>query len=397
MSRSIIIGGGTFNYVRAHLSLAVPAFGTTAKKIHKLMPGSELVLTKMADSTSNIITNKDLELYVEKLIADKTVSTVVFSAAACDFEGKIGNVVSGKYAKRLSTAQGSSTINISPANKIISSIRAARPDIFLVGFKTTAGSNSFDGQFLPALKMMKSSKCNLVFANDIISKRQLIITPEESSYDVGLNRDEALKELVHMINLRSNLTYRRTNFVERRSFDMYHAPYTFQDVLYFLVNNGGYIENNGNGFTPGHFCCKFNHNTFLTSQRKANHNLVFSEGLTLVEMIDGKVFACGDRKPSVGAMSQYLMFKEYPEYDCIVHTHNPRRPDSKVPVISQRPFQCGSLECGINTVSGMKEFDGIMAVYNDKHGINVLFKSSDDSKKIINFIKDNVVLGKKVK
>lgn len=397
MSRTIIIGGGTFSHVRAHLSLAAPAFGSTAKLMHLFMPGSELVLTKMADSTSDITTNDDLAKYVERLITDETVKTIVFNAAVCDFTGKIGNVASGKYAERLSTAEGNNTIDISPSDKIISSIRVNRPDIFLVGFKTTAGAKSFDNQFLPALRMMKKSKCNLVLANDVVTHRQFIITPEEASYDVGPDRIRAISELVSMIGLRNNLTYHRTNFKQRSSFDMYHTPDTFQAVMSFLIENGGYIENNGNGFTPGHFCYKFSHNTFLTSQRKANHNLVFSEGLTFVEVKDGKVSACGDRKPSVGATSQHLMFERYPGYDCIVHTHNPRRPDSKVPVVSQRPFQCGSIECGLNTLGGMKEFDGIMAVYNDKHGINVLFRSSDDPKKVIEFIKSNVVLGEKVK
>jgi len=350
----------------------------------------------MADSASDIVTNEDMAKYVKQLVADETVKTIVFNTAVCDFTGQVGDVPSDKHAERLSTAEGNAVIDISPSDKIISSIRVHRPDIFLVGFKTTAGAETFDEQFLPALRMMKKSKCNLVLANDIVTHRQFIITPEEASYDVGPDRVRAISELVSMINLRGNLTYQRTDFKERKSFDMYHTPETFKAVLTFLIENGGYIENNGNGFTPGHFCYKFSHDTFLTSQRKANHNLVFSEGLTFVEVRNGKVSACGDRKPSVGATSQHLMFKRYPAYDCIVHTHNPRKPDSQVPVVPQRPFQCGSIECGMNTVNGMKEFDGIMAVYNDKHGINILFKSSDDPKRVIEFIKNNVVLGKKV-
>lgn len=45
----------------------------------------------------------------------------------------------------------------------------------------------------------------------------------------------------------------------------------------------------------------------------------------------------------------------------------------------------------------MEEFDGIKAVYLDKHGANILFKSNDDKSKVINFIKENIVLGQKVK
>lgn len=32
-----IIGGSTFNHIRNHLSLAIPAFGTTARKIKSLV------------------------------------------------------------------------------------------------------------------------------------------------------------------------------------------------------------------------------------------------------------------------------------------------------------------------------------------------------------------------
>jgi hypothetical protein len=43
MRRTVILGGGTFQPVRNHLSLAAPAFGETARKLQTLIPDSELI------------------------------------------------------------------------------------------------------------------------------------------------------------------------------------------------------------------------------------------------------------------------------------------------------------------------------------------------------------------
>lgn len=397
MRKTIIIGGGTFNHIRSHLSLATPAFGTTAKKIHELMPYADLILTKMAEPSSKIITNRDLDAYTNNILEDKNVGTIIFNAAVCDFDGQIGDVAGDKYAERLRTSDGDVVMNLTPATKIISKIRRKRPDIFLVAFKTTAGMN-FSDQCFTALKMMKKSKCNLVLANDVITRNNSIITPEESFYHIGEDRDKALQELVEMAKMRGNLTYHRTHLTETLPMRMQHTPSTFQTVVGFLINNGGFIENNGNGFTPGHFAFR-QAGGFWSSQRSVNHNNVFKDdgGLTAVRIIDGKIEATGNRKPSVGAMSQHLMFNRYPDFDCIVHTHNPLKQDGILPVVDQKPFQCGSLECGANTVNGMKEIDGIMAVYAKKHGANFMFKSTDSPSRIIDFIRSNIVLGVKVK
>ncbi len=166
-----------------------------------------------------------------------------------------------------------------------------------------------------------------------------------------------------------------------------------------MIDNGGYLENNGNGFTPGHFCWEISENTFLSSQRKANHNLVFTEGMSLVEVSDDKFTVSGSRKASVGSRSQWLMLQENTDYDCIVHTHNPLKSGSLVPTTPQKPYQCGSLECGMNSLNNLGEFktQDLKSVYLDKHGINILFKSKSDPNMVIEFIKSNIELGVKVK
>jgi len=245
---------------------------------------------------------------------------------------------------------------------------------------------------------MKRSKCNLVLANDVVTRNNMIITPEESIYGNTKDRDVCLNELVDIVLMRNNLTYNRTVHHLENSFDMKSTSTTFQKVVEFLIDNGGFIENNGNGFTPGHFCEKMSNDEFVSSQRKANHNNVFNEGLTLVKVLEDKFYSYGKRKPSVGARSQYLLLKDNPDYHCIIHTHNPLKESSNIPTTPQKPYQCGSLECGLNTKNNLKEMcEGIKAVYLEKHGANILFKKNLNYNYVINFIKDNIKLGEKVK
>lgn len=393
--RIVIIGGGTFEPVRNHFALSAPAFGNTAIRLSQLIPDSELVLTKMADRNSNLKSNSDVSEYIDKLITDKNVGTIILNVAFCDFKSlPINGVENGFHSERLRTSDGNLSIELTPTDKIIERIRLKRPDIFLVGFKTTTNKTS-EEQFLIALKMMKKSKCNLVLANDTVTRNNMVITPEETIYGETKNREKALKELVDITLLRNNLTYNNSLFEESDSIGIENTPQTFQEVIKFLVDNDGFIENNGNGFTPGHFCYKVNDNSFLSSQRKANHNLVFYEGMSLVQVDNDNFIVKGKRKASVGARSQWLILQDNPGYDCIIHTHNPLKVNSKINITEQRPYQCGSLECGINTSSNLEEANGIKAVYLDKHGANILFKSSDNSDKVINFIKENIELGVK--
>lgn len=421
MKKIVILGGGTFSPIRNHLSLCAPAFGTTAKNIQWFVKNAqhergeekvcnpELILTAMAGGSPSLRTNEDVEKEIDKLIADDNVGTIILNVAFCDFDPV--DELAGFHGPRLQTSLGDRMLQIRPAKKIIDKIRRERPDIFLVGFKTTTGAST-EEQFLTALKMMKRSKCNLVLANDTVTRHNMIITPEESKYEFGTNRRTALKELVTMTLMRNNLTYNRTVHIDGGNVMLSAAPDSFVKVMQHLIVNKAFIENNGNGFTPGHFCWRpiANHgddgniefdDCFVSSQRKVNHNNVFTNGMTeVIPQEDDSFKAIGSHKPSVGARSQWLLLKEYEKqgYDCIVHFHCPLKSD--LGVIgwgAQRPYQCGSLECGTNTLNNLKEVeDGIMAVYLEKHGPNILFKSSIDPQRVIDFIDRNFQLGTKV-
>lgn len=393
----LILGGGTFNFIRNHLALAAPAYGNTAKQLNKMIPESRLVLTKMADSNSDLETNEDVKKFLEKELDNPKLGVIIMNVAVCDYESQIGDIASGKYSKRLKTSEGNINVELKPSDKLLKMIRQKRPDIFLVGFKTTTNANE-EEQFLTALKMMKSVKCNLVLANDVVTRTNMVVTSEETIYGQSTNREKSLKELVDILLFRMNGTYNRTTMIDSENTPITETPLNFQKVISFLIDNKGFLENNGNGFTPGHFCFKNSQNSMISSQRKADHNKVFDVGMTLVKVNEeGKFTAYGKKLASVGARSQWILLNAFPEYDCIIHTHNPLLEAGSLSTVDQRPFQCGSLECGINTLQGIKDYDGIKAVFLNKHGANILFKSSDDPQKVIDFVKKYLKLGTKVK
>jgi hypothetical protein len=390
--RILILGGGTFQPISNHLSLSAPSFGTTARYLHSKIKNSELYLTKMADSTSNLVTNEDVESFIMEQINDEHVIGIILSVAFCDFKYQNGDF----HGERMKTDLGPINLTFEPTEKVINKIRLKRPDIFLVGFKTTTNKTT-DEQFISALRMCKNSKSNLVLANDTVTRNNIIITPEESFYGDTKNRTEILDELVEIFSNRIIGTYNYSELIPSSNTPISALSQTFNDVVKYLVDNGGFIENNGNGFTPGHFCQKVSDKSFVSSQRKVNHNNVFEVGMSLVRVVDDKFYVYGERKASVGARSQWMMLNNNDDFDCIIHTHNPLKEGSEIPVARQKPFQCGSLECGINTLTHLKRFGDIKAVYLEKHGANIVFKSTSRSEDVINSIKENIELGIKVK
>jgi hypothetical protein len=405
-----VIGGGTISYVRNHLALCAPAFGTTARKIAELAKAHDdsmdvlLHLTKMAEPTSEIVTNEDLRKLVLKIIADLRTKIVFWNPAVVDFEGKVGRVDSGKHAQRLKTSDAlgdlSYRMTLSPTEKILDGIRngwsehGQRKDIFLVSFKTTTDATP-EEQYKAGLDLLKRTSSNLVLANDTVTRNNMIIVPEEAAYKVTTDRDAVLKELVEMAYLRSHLTFTRSTVVagDPIPWDSYLVPEVLRNVVDYCIERGAYKK--FRGVTAGHFAVKINDTTFLTSRRKTDFNDMKNVGLVQVRT-DGpdSVIAYGS-KPSVGGQSQRIVFTDHPGMDCIVHFHCPIKPGSQVPVVSQREYECGSHECGKNTSQGLKRFGNLKAVYLDQHGPNIVFSKNIDPKEVIHFIEANFVLEEK--
>ncbi len=426
-----IIAGGTFSDAAPHLSLGARAYGKVGYQLARLcaeaMPDLDTVLhrTKMAGG-NKLETNADVAELIIKLKTDYGVKIIFMPVALCDFEvSKIERYESpswieldkpGKDHARLQTSQGEHRLTLQPAPKLLPLIRngkfdaegryPVRKDIFLVGFKTTSGATE-DEQYIAGLNLLKSSSCNLVLANDLKTRVNMIITPEEARYHVTRDRETAMQNLVEMTKLRSHLTFTRSTVVSGEP-----VPWTDERVpasLRRVVNHC--IEKNAykpfRGATVGHFAVKISDNEFLTSQRKTNFNDLHKIGLVRIKT-DGPdtVIAYGS-KPSVGGQSQRIVFQEHPGLDCIVHFHCPlRKPelanwdkDWSIPVVSQREYECGSHQCGQNTSRGLKEFKlpsgSIWVVMLDQHGPNIVFNRNIDPQDVCDFIEANFDLSAK--
>lgn len=412
MKKVHIIGGGTFSHVRNHLALAAPAFGTTAKLLNHFCNlrftkmDVNLHLTKMADPSSNLITNDDVHHLVLDLKEDFETKVIFFNPAMCDFDGNIedlskallgdGSTPSGKYESRLKTSEGVKFIKLTPAEKVLKTIRQGRKDIFLVAFKTTCGATERE-QYIAGLDLMKKNSCNLVLANDVKTRLNMIITPEEAIYHTTTNREEALEQLVDMAYYRSHLSFTRSTVVDGKPVS-WNSPEVYpalRTVVNYCIEQSAYKPFNGS--TVGHFAVKISDTEFLTSIRKSNFNDLEKNGLVRVKTDSPDSVIAYGAKPSVGGQSQRIIFSDHKEhdYDCIVHFHCPIKADSKVPIVSQREYECGSHQCGENTSNGLKRFGNLSAVMLDNHGPNIVFNHNIDPQEVIKFINDNFDLSNK--
>jgi phosphopantothenoylcysteine synthetase/decarboxylase len=197
MDRLLVFGGGTFTHLRNHLAISAPAFGTTAKKLHNRLIGSELFLTKMADTNSVLMTNMDVELFIDDVLKDKNVKTIILNIAFCDYEAlPIDNIENGSHADRLSTSNGNINIELKPTKKVVKKIKKERPDIFLVSFKTT--TNKTIGEQIEIGNKSKSDNLsNIVFCNDTVTRQNIIIS--DDGVVIFNNRNEALETLCQII------------------------------------------------------------------------------------------------------------------------------------------------------------------------------------------------------
>jgi hypothetical protein len=403
-----VIGGGTVFHVSSHLALASVAYGSTARRLTELCRAESnamdvcLHLTKMADQRSDLETVDDLRALAAELVRDLRTKIIFFNPAIVDFTGQVNDQQPGKYEQRLKTSDGTALVELTPQAKIVNLIRngdssqglPVRKDIFLVSFKATCGATEQE-QYQAGLDMLKRSSSNLVLANDVKTRLNMVITPEEAAYHVGTDRDATLRGLVQMAYLRSHLTFTHSTVVSGEAVPWQSplVPETLRTVVNYCIEQGAYRR--VRGVTAGHFAVKLSADTFLTSRRKTDFNQMHAVGLVKVQT-DGpdSVIAYGS-KPSVGGQSQRIVFERHPDCDCIVHFHCPIRPGSTVPTVSQREYECGSHECGSNTAGGLERFGNLYAVYLDQHGPNIVFNHEIDPVEVQRFIEANFDLSQK--
>lgn len=294
MKKTHILGGGTLKYIRSHLALTAPAYGTTARRIAELCAQQgqslevNLHLTRMAGGKRELETVEDVARLMGQIKDDPDSKIVFMNVAMCDFGAVIGerHVGSGlftygddmgsKTAPRISTHtldwKGQETwphAVLRPLGKLIGHLRSGRKDIFCVGFKHTNGATP-EEQYIAGLSLVKEASCNLVLANDTQTRLNMVITPEEARYHVTTDREEALKGLVEMAYLRSHLTFTRSTVVagEPVQWNSPLVPASLRAVVDFCIEQGAYKP--FRGATVGHFAVKLDDTTFLTSRRKTN-------------------------------------------------------------------------------------------------------------------------------
>lgn len=194
MDKVVIIGGGTFNHVSCHLSLAAPAFGTTARQLAKMYEGHmivDLVLTKMADHTSKLITSDDVIRHVlNNILPDKDVKIIVMNAAMCDFTMK-----SPSDDARLSSQKSYDVVLEGIRIKLLDAIKTIRPDIVVAGFKTTHGATHVE-QLSKARKCLIENKIDIVLANDVGTRFNMLLNNRYEFVADG-GRELMLEQLVY--------------------------------------------------------------------------------------------------------------------------------------------------------------------------------------------------------
>ena len=421
-----IITGGAYHYIRPHFTSGAPGRGETGKMLGHMFRGelqarrSDMQVmvhnTHAAGGPKNMTTNADIRNFVQSLVAIQATRMVVLAAALADYEpvsmemdrvggyGHWWDQPVGRSNPRLETRLiPEVTVKYKAAEKVLPIVRKERKDIYLVGF--SASSNfSADEQYIKGLNTLKEASANLVFANDDVTGQCMVITPEEARYGVSKDRDASLCTLVTTALDRYVNHFTRTTVVpgDVVSFGDPRVPQALRDIVSYLVAKGAYQP--FRGVTAGHFAVKIDSLRILTTRRKTDFNRLFAPGEGLVEChVAGpdhmKAFGF---KPSVGGQSQRIVFQDH-KFDCIVHFHCMIRATMTAvdtAVVPQRPYECGSHECGNNTSAGMKYHilpsgDVIGCTYLDNHGPNIMFNPDVSVPDLIDFIEERFDLSRK--
>lgn len=374
----------------------------------------------------HVETHEDLKTLTQALIQREDTRGIIMAAAVCDWKPQIlqeddvnetGHVYVnerfttefGKGHPRLSTrlpghpdARKGISLKMRPADKLIGMIRRERKDIFLVSFKTTAGV-SREETYAAGLKSLKGSSSNLVLANDVQNHHNVIVTPEEFPYYCD-TRERAVAELAEMVLDRIRLDFVRTRMVPGDKADLVQLheegkiPSNFLPVLKHIIQRGAFKVLPWAERTSGHFGCVVLEEglgfTRVSSIRKVNHNKVFEEGVAKIVSDEGDSIVAMGGKPSVGEHTQRMIYEQIRaqghEVHSIVHFHCPFRKSTgilDVPTAEQKPYECGSMQCGTNTSTNMMQIEeGIWAVHLEGHGPNIAWHRDVDPQRIIDFI-----------
>jgi len=146
----------------------------------------------------------ELSLLIDECIKDPAVEVIVMAAAVCDFapEEMVSShgttTTFGKNTPRLSSSEAV-TLRLKPESKIIDKIKLARPDIFLVTFKTTSDED-YDVLVEKSKANVERSGANICFGNDIKRKMNILYFADGTVFSD--TRNNCISKLCEIINAR---------------------------------------------------------------------------------------------------------------------------------------------------------------------------------------------------
>jgi len=191
----VVISGGTISYIRPHFALMAPAYGGIGDFFESCFEKRKNdwndiidiynVKTKLAGGGEILETNEDMGQYIDQLLENHEVKCIVMAAAICDFKAEsiiqtdgiseYADYKIGKEHDRLCSDEDIS-LHLTPNRKIVRKIKAVRPDIFLVSFKTTT-SKSYPELVEECKLSQELHDSDLVFGNDLVARNNLLYYP----------------------------------------------------------------------------------------------------------------------------------------------------------------------------------------------------------------------------
>lgn len=146
-------------------------------------------------------TNQDVADLVNRLCSDPSTNVIILNAALCDYDGSVVDADSGaltrsgKHETRLKTREGTQTLILTPASKLIGTIKNLRPDIYVVGFKTTTGATESE-QVAAAGNLFPHA--DLVLANDTVTRSNILCSSTGGTLG-SMDRYSILKKLTEAV------------------------------------------------------------------------------------------------------------------------------------------------------------------------------------------------------
>ncbi len=246
-----IFGGGTVAHIASHFAVSAPAYGNAAAILNEIMAKDPRMANVRGRGTME--TNEDVAARVEQLKANPNTKIIFFSCALVDWEptemiledGEGNDICKTKFGKLESriNSREQPEVNLwfGRAEKIISNIRKGRKDIFLVGFKTTCNATKQE-MYEKGLRLCKEGSANLVLVNDLATRWNMIVTPEEAAYHETDNRKEVLRQLVDMTYYRSQLTFTQSTVIacEPVKWTDERIPKSLRTILSHVISHNAY-------------------------------------------------------------------------------------------------------------------------------------------------------------